>query len=180
MGARRNARHVRPRQQPLHRARRRGVDGTVVQLTDIAVRASTTRPTDSQRVAREEEQKLLDWVEQEAARRKRREARDRARALPKFELAERQTIADAALSADEAYRVSRRQIAPKRAPRKCRASSASRPTPKRFQPDQGRRRAGSPAAGDPQSRDRRGPCGPASRASTIPSRFRSRSRATRS
>ena len=35
---------------------------------------------------REEEGKLLDWVEQEAARRKRREARDRARALPKFEL----------------------------------------------------------------------------------------------
>jgi dipeptidyl aminopeptidase/acylaminoacyl peptidase len=39
-------------------------------------------------------------VEEEAARRKRREALDRARALPKFEITDRQNIADAALSAD--------------------------------------------------------------------------------
>ena len=78
-------------------------NGTLVQLTDIAVRRSTTRLTDSQRVAREEEHKLLDWVEQEAERRQRREARDLARALPKFELTDRQSIADAALSADEAF-----------------------------------------------------------------------------
>ena len=77
--------------------------GTLVQLTDIAPRRPNTRPTDSQRVAREEERKLLDWVEQEAERRQRREARDQARALPKFELAERQTIADAALSGDEGH-----------------------------------------------------------------------------
>ena len=56
--------------------------------------------TDSQKFLKEEEAKLLDWVEEEAARRKRREALDRARALPKFELAERQTIADAAVSGD--------------------------------------------------------------------------------
>ena len=42
-------------------------------------------------------------MEQEAERRKRREAREQARALPKFELAERQSIADAALSGDETY-----------------------------------------------------------------------------
>jgi hypothetical protein len=60
--------------------------GTIVQLTDVSARRSDARPTDSQRVLKEEEQKLLDWVEQEAARRKRREARDRAHALPKFEL----------------------------------------------------------------------------------------------
>jgi dipeptidyl aminopeptidase/acylaminoacyl peptidase len=77
--------------------------GTLVQLTDVATRRSDTRPTDSQRVLKEEEQKLLDWVEQEAARRKRREERDRARQLPKFEIAERQSIADAALSSDETY-----------------------------------------------------------------------------
>ena len=59
--------------------------------------------TDSQKFLKEEEAKLLDWVEEEAARRKRREALDRARALPKFELAERQTIADAAVSADGTY-----------------------------------------------------------------------------
>jgi len=77
--------------------------GTLVQLTDIAVRRTMTRLTDSQRVAREEEHKLLDWVEQEAERRQRREARELARALPKFELTDRQTIADAALSSDEGY-----------------------------------------------------------------------------
>ena len=77
--------------------------GTLVQLTDVSARRSEQRPTDSQRVMRAEEGKLLQWVEQEAARRKRREARDRARALPKFELAERQAVVDAALSADEKH-----------------------------------------------------------------------------
>ena len=77
--------------------------GTLVQLTDVAPRRNDPRPTDSQRVLKEEEQKLLDWVAQEAERRKRREARDEARALPKFELAERQSVVDAALSADGTY-----------------------------------------------------------------------------
>ena len=77
--------------------------GTLVQLTDVMTRRSDQRPTDSQRVLREEEGKLLDWVEQQTARRKRREERERARALPKFELAERQAIVDAALSADAKY-----------------------------------------------------------------------------
>jgi dipeptidyl aminopeptidase/acylaminoacyl peptidase len=74
--------------------------GTLVQLTDVVPHPTAPRPTDSQRVLKEEEQKLLDWVRQEAERRKRREARDEARALPKFELAERQRVVDAALSAD--------------------------------------------------------------------------------
>ena len=77
--------------------------GTLVQLTDVMTRRSDQRPTDSQRVLREEEGKLLDWVEQQTARRKRREERERARALPKFELAERQAIVDAALSADDKH-----------------------------------------------------------------------------
>ena len=74
--------------------------GTLVQLTDAAPRRPDPRLTDSQKFLKEEEAKLLDWVEQEAARRQRREARDRAVALPRFELAERQTIADAAVSGD--------------------------------------------------------------------------------
>jgi dipeptidyl aminopeptidase/acylaminoacyl peptidase len=77
--------------------------GTLVQLTDVSVRRSDAKPTESQRVLKEEEQKLIDWVEQEAARRKRREARDAARQLPKFELSERQSVTDAALSADEGF-----------------------------------------------------------------------------
>jgi dipeptidyl aminopeptidase/acylaminoacyl peptidase len=77
--------------------------GTLVQLTDIAPRPNDPRLTDSQRVLKEEEQKLLDWVAQEAERRKRREARLEARALPKFELVERQSVVDAALSGDGAH-----------------------------------------------------------------------------
>lgn len=80
-----------------------GSSGLLVQLTDISAQSSPPRLSDSQRIARDEEQKLLDWVEEEAARRKRREARDRARALPKFELAERQSVVDAALSADDTH-----------------------------------------------------------------------------
>jgi dipeptidyl aminopeptidase/acylaminoacyl peptidase len=77
--------------------------GAIVQLTDVSARRQDPRVTDSQKFIKEEEQKLIDWVEQEAARRKRREELDKARALPKFELGERQNIADAALSGDGKY-----------------------------------------------------------------------------
>ena len=77
--------------------------GSIVQLTDVSVRRPDPRLTDSQKFIKEEEQKLIDWVEQEAARRKRREELDKSRALPKFELADRQTIADAAVSGDGKY-----------------------------------------------------------------------------
>ncbi len=76
------------------------IAGSLVQLTDAAVRRAEARPTDSQKFLKEEEQKLLDWVEADTARRKRREALDRARALPRFDLTDRQTVADAALSGD--------------------------------------------------------------------------------
>jgi dipeptidyl aminopeptidase/acylaminoacyl peptidase len=74
--------------------------GGVVQLTDISAKRPDTRLTESQRFLRREEAELLQWVEEEKARRRRREAREEARALPRFELAERQSVADAALSAD--------------------------------------------------------------------------------
>jgi dipeptidyl aminopeptidase/acylaminoacyl peptidase len=74
--------------------------GGVVQLTDVSARRADPRVTDSQKFIKEEEPKILDWVEQEAGRRKRREGLDKSRALPKFELAERQNIADAAVSGD--------------------------------------------------------------------------------
>jgi len=74
--------------------------GALVQLTDAAVRRADPRPTDSQKFLKEEEQKLLDWVAAETERRKRREALERARALPRFDLTDRQAVADAAVSAD--------------------------------------------------------------------------------
>jgi dipeptidyl aminopeptidase/acylaminoacyl peptidase len=73
------------------------------QLTDVTAATSEPRRADSQRFVKKEEQSLVDWVQQETARRKRREARERERSLPRFELAERQFIADAALSADDAF-----------------------------------------------------------------------------
>ena len=81
--------------------------GGVVQLTDAATRRADPKLTDSQKALKEEQLKLFDWVEEEAARRKRREALDRARALPKFELADRQSIADAAHLGRREVRVSR-------------------------------------------------------------------------
>lgn len=74
--------------------------GTIVQLTDVGPKRNEPRTTDSQKFVKEEDKRLLSWVEEEAARRKRRESLDRSRALPHFDLAERQSIADAALSGD--------------------------------------------------------------------------------
>jgi dipeptidyl aminopeptidase/acylaminoacyl peptidase len=74
--------------------------GTVVQLTDAGPKRGEPKTTASQTFVKEEDQKLLTWVEQETARRKRRAALDRSRALPHFDLTDRQTMADAALSAD--------------------------------------------------------------------------------
>ena len=74
--------------------------GTLVQLTDAGPKRDDPKTTASQKFVKEEDQKLLTWVEQETARRKRREALDRSRALPHFDLTDRQTVADAALSAD--------------------------------------------------------------------------------
>jgi dipeptidyl aminopeptidase/acylaminoacyl peptidase len=74
--------------------------GTLVQLIDAGPKRSEPKTTDSQKFVKEEDKKLLTWVEQESARRKRREALDRSRALPHFDLTDRQTVADAAISAD--------------------------------------------------------------------------------
>ena len=74
--------------------------GAIIQLTDVSARRADPRLTDSQKFIKEEEVKLLDWVEQEAARRQRRQDLDKSRALPKFEIGERQNIADAAVLAD--------------------------------------------------------------------------------
>ena len=53
------------------------LDGTggLVQLTDVAQKRPDSKMTDSQRSLRREEVHILDWVEQERARRERREAR---------------------------------------------------------------------------------------------------------
>lgn len=77
--------------------------GTLVQLTDVATRRADSRATDSQKFVKQEERELLQWVEEEAARRQRREERDRANRPPRFEIAERETVIDAALSSGETF-----------------------------------------------------------------------------
>lgn len=80
-----------------------GGAGSFVQLTDAAPKRSRPPTPESQRFLKKEEREIIDWVGQEAERRKRREARDKARAIPRFELGERQTVVDAALSSDETF-----------------------------------------------------------------------------
>jgi dipeptidyl aminopeptidase/acylaminoacyl peptidase len=77
--------------------------GGLVQLTDVAPKRPDPRITESQRALRREETQIIDWVEQERARRERREAREAEHALPRFELGERQSVTDAALSGDGTY-----------------------------------------------------------------------------
>ena len=58
------------------------------------------RDTDSQKFIKAEEQKLIEHTRIEAEKKKKAEEKDKARALPKFELAERQTATDLQLSPD--------------------------------------------------------------------------------
>jgi dipeptidyl aminopeptidase/acylaminoacyl peptidase len=77
--------------------------GAMVQLVDASVRPAAPKLTESQRTARREEEALIDWVEQAAARRARQEARARTHAPLPIELAERQRVVDAVLGAGDAY-----------------------------------------------------------------------------
>ena len=74
--------------------------GEIAQLTDVQPRKRDPRDTDSQKFIKAEETKLIEHTRVEAEKKKRAEEKDKARALPKFELAERQTANDLQLSPD--------------------------------------------------------------------------------
>ena len=74
--------------------------GELTQLTDVQPKKRDPRETDSQKFVKAEEQKLLDHTRIEAEKKKRAEDKDKAHALPKLELAERQTANDLQLSPD--------------------------------------------------------------------------------
>jgi dipeptidyl aminopeptidase/acylaminoacyl peptidase len=74
--------------------------GVIEQLTDVEPRQRDPRDTDSQKFVKAEEQKLIEHTRTEAERKKKTEAKDKERALPKLELAERQTAQDLQLSPD--------------------------------------------------------------------------------
>jgi dipeptidyl aminopeptidase/acylaminoacyl peptidase len=78
--------------------------GLFVQLTDVAPKKADPQTTESQKFLKEEELKLLEAVKEASEQRKRKESKEHAYALPKFELQERQTVTDAALGdADVLY-----------------------------------------------------------------------------
>jgi dipeptidyl aminopeptidase/acylaminoacyl peptidase len=75
-------------------------NGSIEQLTDVGPRKRDTRETESQKFLKNEEEKLIEHTRVEAERKKRKDEKEKANALPKYELAERQTAADLQLSPD--------------------------------------------------------------------------------
>jgi dipeptidyl aminopeptidase/acylaminoacyl peptidase len=74
--------------------------GEIAQLTDVQPRKRDPRDTDSQKFIKAEEQKLIEHTRIEAEKKKKAEEKDKAHALPKFELADRQSVTDLQLSPD--------------------------------------------------------------------------------
>ena len=75
----------------------------LTQLTDVAPRRPEPRLTESQRFIREEEEKLLDFIEKQRAERKKSEEEQKKNRLPSFELQERQSASDLLLSPDDTH-----------------------------------------------------------------------------
>jgi dipeptidyl aminopeptidase/acylaminoacyl peptidase len=74
--------------------------GGLTQLTDVQPKKRDPRETDSQKFVKAEEQTLIEHTRTEAEKKKKAEEKDKARALPKFELQERQSANDLSLSPD--------------------------------------------------------------------------------
>ena len=77
--------------------------GVVVQLTDVVAKRSEPRLTDSQKFIKEEEQKLIEYLRERAAEKKRAEEKEKQTKLPSFELQDRQSAVDLMLSPDDAH-----------------------------------------------------------------------------
>ncbi len=74
--------------------------GSIIQLTDIAAKKRDPHESDSQKFVKAEEEKLIEHTRVEAEKKKKAEEKEKASALPNFELAERQSAQDIQLSAD--------------------------------------------------------------------------------
>jgi dipeptidyl aminopeptidase/acylaminoacyl peptidase len=74
--------------------------GEIAQLTDVQPRKRDPRDTDSQKFIKAEEPKLIEHTRIEAEKKKKAEEKDKAYALPKLELADRQSATDLQLSPD--------------------------------------------------------------------------------
>ena len=74
--------------------------GEIAQLTDVQPRKRDPRDTDSQTFIKAEEPKLIEHTRIQAEKKKKAEEKDKAHALPTFELADRQSATDLQLSPD--------------------------------------------------------------------------------
>jgi dipeptidyl aminopeptidase/acylaminoacyl peptidase len=74
--------------------------GEIAQLTDVQAKKRDPRDTESQKFVKAEEQKLIEHTRAEVEKKKKAEEKEKARALPKFELADRQSATDLQLSPD--------------------------------------------------------------------------------
>ncbi|MDQ3069989.1 MAG: hypothetical protein M3R55_09710, partial [Acidobacteriota bacterium] len=80
-----------------------GSDTLLTQITNIGPPRQTPPLSESQRVLRDEEQKLLEIVRDRAEQRKKAEAEREKDALPRLEISARQTVGDIQLSPDGRY-----------------------------------------------------------------------------
>ena len=74
--------------------------GAIDQLTDVRPRAREPRETDSQQFIKKEEERLIEHTRVEAEKKRKKDDKDKAVALPKYELADRQTAPDLQLAPD--------------------------------------------------------------------------------
>src|SRR5204862_726911 len=72
----------------------------LAQLTDVEPRKRDPRDTERKKFIKAEETKLIEHTRIEAEKKKKAEEKDKANALPKFELADRQSASDLQLSPD--------------------------------------------------------------------------------
>ena len=75
----------------------------LTQLTDVAPRRAEPRLTDSQRFVRDEEEKLIDFIEKQKAEKKRNEDEQNKNRLAAFELQDRQSATDLMLAPDDKH-----------------------------------------------------------------------------
>jgi dipeptidyl aminopeptidase/acylaminoacyl peptidase len=80
-----------------------GAAALVTQLTDVAPKRADPKLTDSQTFIKGEEQKLIDYLREQAEQKKRTEEKEKPLKLPAFELQDRQTAADLMLSPDDTH-----------------------------------------------------------------------------
>jgi dipeptidyl aminopeptidase/acylaminoacyl peptidase len=74
--------------------------GEIAQLTDVQPRKRDPRDTDSQKFVKAEEPRLIEHTRVEEEKKKKAEEKAKAHELPKFELADRQSVSDLQLSPD--------------------------------------------------------------------------------